>query len=83
MIGLMGTAGSLSSYLVLPRLGEIYDGAKIDLAGGAEQLAQLTGEALAAIEDKAASASFSTLAILPAILLVVFGAIWLKERRAA
>ncbi len=83
MIGLMGTAGSLSSYLVLPRLGELYDGAKIDLAGGADQLAQLAGEALAAIEDKAASASFSTLAILPAILLIVFGAIWLKERRSA
>ncbi len=71
MIGLMGTAGSLSSYLVLPGLGEVYDGAKIDLAGGAEQLAQLVGEALAAIEDRVASASFATLAILPAVLLVV------------
>jgi len=82
MIGLMGTAGSLSSYLVLPQLGQVYDGAKIDLAGGAEALAQLTGEALACIEDQAASASFATLAILPAVLLVVFGGIWLKERRA-
>jgi len=82
LIGLMGTAGSLSSYLVLPQLGQVYDGAKIDLAGGAEALAQLTGEALARIEDQAASASFATLAILPAVLLVVFGGIWLKERRA-
>jgi len=82
MIGLMGTAGSLSSYLVLPRLGEVYDGAKIDLAGGADALAQLAGEALAHIEDQAASISFATLAILPAVLLVVFGGIWLKERRA-
>jgi MFS family permease len=82
LIGLMGTAGSLSSYLVLPQLGEVYDGAKIDLAGGAEQLAQLAGEALARIEDQAASTSFATLAILPAVLLVVFGGIWLKERRA-
>jgi len=82
LIGLMGTAGSLSSYLVLPKLGEVYDGAKIDLAGGAEALAQLAGEALARIEDQAASASFATLAILPAVLLVVFGGIWLKERRA-
>ena len=83
MIGLMGTAGSLSSYLVLPRLGEVYDGAKLDLAGGAEALAQLAGDALARIEDQAASASFATLAILPAVLLVVFGGIWLRERKDA
>jgi hypothetical protein len=82
MIGLMGTAGALSSYLVLPRLGEIYDGAKIELAGGADQLAQLTGEALLQIEDQAASHSFMTLSILPAVLLVVFGGLWLRERRA-
>ena len=81
MIGLMGTAGALSSYLVLPRLGEVYDGAKIELAGGAEQLAQLAGEALLKIEDQAASHSFEILSLLPAILLVVFGGIWLKERR--
>jgi len=81
MIGLMGTAGSLSSYLVLPQLGQVYDGAKIELAGGAEALAQLAGEALARIEDQAASTSFATLAILPAVLLVVFGGIWLRERR--
>ena len=81
MIGLMGTAGSLSSYLVLPRLGEVYDQAKLDLAGGAQALAQLAGEALARIEDQAASTSFATLAVLPAALLVVFGGIWLWERR--
>jgi hypothetical protein len=79
----MGTAGSLSSYLVLPQLGAVYDGAKIDLAGGAEALAQLAGEALARIEDQAASTSFVTLAVLPAVLLVVFGGIWLRERRSA
>lgn len=81
MIGLMGTAGSLSGYLVLPRLGEVYDGAKIELAGGAEQLGRLAGEALLKIEDQAASHSFEVLAFLPAILLLVFGGVWLKERR--
>jgi len=83
MIGLMGTAGALSSYLVLPRLGEVYDGAKLELAGGAEQLAQMTGEALLRIEDQAASHSFAILAVLPAVLLVVFGTVWLAERRKA
>ena len=82
MIGLMGTAGALSSYLVLPRLGEVYDAAKIELAGGADQLAQLAGEALLRIEDQAASHSFEILTFLPAVLLVVFGGIWLAERRA-
>ena len=81
MIGLMGTAGALSSYLVLPRLGEVYDSAKIELAGGVEQLAQLAGEALLRIEDQAASHSFLILAALPAALLLVFGGVWLKERR--
>ena len=80
-IGLMGTAGSLSSYLVLPRLGEVYDGAKIYLAGGADQLARLTGAVLAAVEDQAASVSFQTLAVLPAILLVLFSALWVSERK--
>ena len=62
-MGLMGTAGSLSIYFVLPKLGEIYDSKKVAL-----------GESLAA------QASFRAVAILPAVLLIVFGAIWLYDR---
>jgi Major Facilitator Superfamily len=82
MIGLMGSAGALSIYFVLPSLGGLYDAAKLKLAGGADGLASLSGTALAAVEDQAASSSFAALSLVPAGLLLVFGAIWLWERRA-
>lgn len=79
-MGLIGSAGALASYLVLPQLGAMFDRAKIEFAGGPEAFAQLTGEARLAVEDAAASLSFQRLAILPLVLLLVFGFIWLRER---
>lgn len=81
LIGLMGSAGALSIYFVLPRLGSIYDGAKIEFAGGTGPLAALRGRALAAVESAAATRSFEYVAVLPLILLAVFGACWLFDRR--
>jgi len=81
MMGLVGSAGALSIYFVLPRLGAIYDSAKVDLAGGSDALASLKGAALAEVESGAAARSFEYVALLPLILLVVFGVIWLMERR--
>lgn len=81
MMGLVGSAGALSIYFVLPRLGAIYDSAKVDLAGGSDALAGLKGAALAQVESGAAARSFEHVALLPLILLVVFGVIWLMERR--
>ena len=52
----------------------------MEFAGGPEAFKRLTGGALAAVEDAAASQSFARLAILPVILLAVFGFIWLRER---
>jgi MFS family permease len=63
LMGLMGTAGTLSIYFFLPVLGGIYDHNKGAL-----------GEAVAA------QISFRWAALCPAILLVVFGAIWLYDR---
>lgn len=79
-MGLVGSAGALSIYLVLPRLGALYDQAKINLAGGQERLATLSGEPLRQIENAAASSSFAALAIVPLLLLFVFGGLWLAER---
>ena len=79
-MGLIGSAGALSSYLVLPRLGAMYDQAKIEFAGGPDAYAALVGAAKLAVDDAAASVSFQKLAILPAVLLLVFGFIWLRER---
>jgi MFS family permease len=80
-LGLVGSAGALSSFFVLPRLGAMFDAAKVELAGGPEAFTRLTGEALRQVEDAAASQSFARLAIVPVILLFVFGGIWLAERR--
>jgi MFS family permease len=81
-LGLVGSAGALASFFVLPRLGEMFDQAKVELAGGPEAFTRLTGPALRAVEDAAASQSFARLAFVPLILLFVFGLIWLSDRRA-
>lgn len=80
-IGLVNSAGALASFFVLPQLGAMFDEAKVQLAGGTDAFARLNGAALRAVEDAAASISFARLAVFPAILLLVFGAIWLIERR--
>ncbi|MEO5923474.1 MAG: MFS transporter [Bryobacteraceae bacterium] len=80
LMGLMGTAGTLSIQFVLPKMGSIYDTAKIDLAGGETAFNALQGDALNSVLGSAAQQSFRAVAILPAILLVIFGAIWLYDR---
>ena len=82
-IGLMGFAGGMSILFLLPYLGSIYDSAKLAAAGGAEQLAGMTRSELLNIEAVAGSESFQMIALIPLILLPVFGIIWLKDRWAA
>jgi hypothetical protein len=81
-IGGLAVAGALAIELVLPRLGAIFDARRIALAGGAEALAALGNVERAAVERAAAQTSFETLALLPAALIFVFGAVWLWDRRA-
>ncbi len=80
LIGLMGTAGTLSIKFVLPWMGGIFDSTKIKVAGGEEAFKALTGDKLNEVLGAAAQQSFRMVAILPAILLIVFGAIWLYDR---
>src|SRR6267143_854325 len=80
LIGLMGTAGTLSIKFVLPWMGSIFDQTKIKVAGGEEAFKALTGDKLNEVLGAAAQQSFRMVAILPAILLLVFGAIWLYDR---
>ena len=80
LMGLMGTAGMGSIYFVLPKLGSIFDTTKIEAAGGPEAFAKLSGAALDQVQGQAAQASFRAVALLPLILLVVFGAIWFYDR---
>jgi hypothetical protein len=78
----MGTAGTLSIQFVLPLMGAIYDRTKIAAAGGEGAFNALASgsEELNRVLSIAAQTSFRAVAVLPAILLVVFGAIWLRDR---
>jgi fucose permease len=80
LIGLMGTGGTLSIYFVLPQMGKIFDDAKIKEAGGAAAFEALKGPQLETVLAHAGAYSFRVVAILPAILLFVFGGIWLRDR---
>jgi len=82
-IGAMGVAGALSIQFVLPALGNIFDATKVALAGSEAAFAALQGPALETVLRESAAVSFRSLAALPAVLIVVFGAIWFAERGRA
>lgn len=80
LMGLMGTAGTLSIQFVLPRMGAIFDTTKVNAAGGEVQFNALKGAELDHVLGIAAQTSFRAVAILPALLLIVFGAIWFYDK---
>jgi MFS family permease len=80
LMGLMGTAGTLSIYFVLPKIGAIFDAAKIRAADGEQAFKELSGQKLVDVLSYASQYSFRVVAILPAVLLLVFGAIWLHDK---
>jgi hypothetical protein len=63
-------------------MGAIYDRTKIAAAGGEAAFNALPAgsEQLNSVLSIAAQTSFRAVAVLPAILLAVFGAIWLRDR---
>ncbi len=83
-IGLVGFAGAMAIYFVLPQLGKIYDNAKLAKAGGKEAFDALQAgtPAMHEVLAFAAETSFKTIAIIPVVLFFIFGAVWLYERRA-
>ncbi len=81
VFGLMGSAGALSVYIVLPTLGVIYDQAKLAAAHGDAQLAATAqGQQLHDILTAAAAASFRAAALIPLCLVVIFSLIALADR---
>jgi MFS family permease len=80
LMGLMGTAGTLSINFVLPAMGRIFDSKKLEISGGPEAFKALSGDKLDQVLGMASQTSFRAVAVLPAILLIVFGAIWLYDR---
>lgn len=81
-IGLVGFAGAMAIYFVLPKLGQIYDEAKLAKAGGEDAFNALAkgSPELHEVLAHAAETSFQTIAIIPVLLFFVFGAVWLMER---
>jgi MFS family permease len=80
-MGLMGFAGGMSIQFVLPQMGAIFDAAKAQAAGGADQLASLSPQAMEEVVRYASVESFQSVAFIPLLLLPVFGLIWLADRR--
>lgn len=80
-LGLTGFAAGLSIQFVLPQMGAIFDRAKIDAAGSVERLSTLSGDELSAVLRYASVESFQAVAILPLLLLPVFGLVWWRDRR--
>jgi len=89
LLGLMGTAGNLAIFFVMPLLGGIWDHYTAHALSGGESLpgliAQAASDPVAANRLDAARAAgaampFRWAALLPLGLLVVFGAIWLRDR---
>jgi hypothetical protein len=90
LLGLIGSAGSISIALVLPKIGAFFDETKLAVAKAAGtsfealQKAAPTDSAakatLDAVKSQAYGVSFRYVAILPAVLLIVFGAWWLWDK---
>jgi MFS family permease len=81
-IGLLGFAGAMAIYFVLPQLGKIYDDAKLAKAGGQDAFAALApgSEQMHQVLAFAAEQSFKTIAVIPVALFFIFGAVRLFER---
>lgn len=75
LMGLMGTAGNLSILFTMPALGAIFDHYKVKVAGD-----MATTFENPVVLQKAASISFQWTAVLPAVLIVLFGALWLRDK---
>lgn len=81
-IGVVGFAGAMAIYFVLPQIGKIYDAAKLERAGGEAAFAALPpGAELQQVLAYAAEQSFQVIALVPAVLFFIFGAVWLAERK--
>lgn len=81
-IGIVGFAGALAIYFVLPEIGKIYDRAKLEAAGGDAAFAALQpGPELSRVLAIAAEQSFQVIALVPVALFFIFGAVWYFERR--
>ncbi len=92
LMGMMGSAGNLSIYFVMPAMGGIYD--KYAESAAVQVAKSSLKDLQKAVDDKVPGAAdqmlqvlkdaspwaFRWVAVLPAILVVVFGAVWLWDK---
>lgn len=81
-MGITGFAGGISIQYVLPELGAIFDQAKIVAAGGLDKLSTLSPEELEQVLRHASVQSFRAVALIPLLLLPIFGFIAWRDRFA-
>jgi fucose permease len=86
LMGLMGCAGNISFFYVVPYLGKVFDEAKQAAAVTAgttfDAIKSLpeTDPTMNTVLSAASAKAFHTVALFPAVLLVVFGAWWLYDK---
>tara|TARA_B100000575_G_scaffold114930_1_gene91400 strand:+ start:526 stop:1827 length:1302 start_codon:yes stop_codon:yes gene_type:complete len=83
MIGLMGFAGGLASYSLLPWMGALFDQAKLEAAGGLDAFNALNDDQVTEVIRVASVESFQIVAFIPLILLPIFGLLWARETAKA
>lgn len=83
LLGMMGTAGTLSIKFFLPIMGNVFDTAKVEAAGGKDAFASIENgsERMNEVLSVASRQSFLFVTWLPLILLLVFGAIWIYDKK--
>lgn len=83
LLGMMGTAGTLSIKFFLPIMGGVFDTAKVEVAGGAEAFASIESdsERMHEVLSAASRQSFLFVAWLPLFLLLIFGVIWISDKK--
>jgi MFS family permease len=79
-MGLTGFAGGISIQYVLPKLGAIFDRAKLAAAGGIDNFAQLAPAELERVLHYASVQSFRAVAVIPLMLLPLFAFIAWRDR---
>jgi MFS family permease len=82
-LGLMGCVGNIAIYYMLPFLGGVFDNAKQAAAtalGTSFDKIAASDPNMATVLSTASAKAFHTVAIFPAVLLVVFGAWWLWDK---
>jgi MFS family permease len=87
-MGLMGCVGNISIFYVLPWMGKIFDNAKeaaatakgTSFAALSAAKDSATSPQLNEVLQAASATAFKAVAILPAVLILVFGAWWLADK---